>query len=47
MMARNLEITHHVDDVVRDVDDNVRAARDGAQCFLTLTVHVPFLIVSK
>ena len=25
--ARNLEVTHHVDDVVRDVDDNVKAAK--------------------
>ena len=34
-VARNLEATHFVDRIVRGVDDNVKAAKEGMQFFLS------------
>ena len=38
--TRILGVTHHVNNVVRDVDDNVRVIQDGTRRFLPVFMHI-------
>ena len=47
VVARNLAVTHHVDDInvaVEDVDGLVKAIKESTQSFLSLFVHVLTLL---
>ena len=41
-VARNLEATHFVDRIVRGVDTNVKAAKEGMHYFLSPCLYRPF-----
>ena len=43
-VAKNLEVTHHVDSNVKDIKVLVEAVREGTQSFLSPFVHVPTLL---
>ena len=46
-VVRNLGVTHHIDGVVHDIDDNVkgvaRSVDNGTQHFLCVVMHTPSL----
>jgi hypothetical protein len=46
-LARNLEVTHRIDTVIRDVDDNVKTTKDGAQRLPSVLTHVLTLFFSN
>ena len=48
-VAKDLEVTHHVDNNVKDIKVLVEAVKEGTQLFLSPFVHIPTLlpIVSK
>lgn len=43
-LTRNLEVTQHIDIVVRDMDDNVKATKDGTPRLLSVFMHVLTLL---
>jgi len=43
-VAKNLEVTHHVEILVEGIDENVKAANERTRSFLSLFMHVPTLL---
>jgi hypothetical protein len=39
-VVRNLGVTHHIDGVVHDIDDNVKGVDKGTQHFLSVVMHL-------
>jgi len=39
-IARSLEVTHHVDSIVRDIDGNVKVTKDGEQHVLSVLMRI-------